>query len=375
MQELVSASRRKLPPARAAHILAVDDDPAVLSVLVALLEGCGHQAEIAMGAEEALLRLRELSRCDLVLVDIQMPEADGLWLLDSIRRDHPELPVVMLTGVHDVRVAAHAFRRGAVDYLLKPFDPAQLDWVVGRALEQSRQQRESAAYRETLEEVLFARTSRLRNAMEELELSYDFILEVMGSALDLRDAETEGHCRRVTAYTVALAREMGLDQDQLRTVARGAFLHDIGKIATPDRILLKPGKLDAEEMQIMRRHCEQGYRLTRKIPFLRGAAEIVYTHQESFDGTGYPRGLRGSQIPLGSRIFAVADTLDAVTSDRPYRKARSFREASEEIERHRGTQFDPAIVDTFLGMPLRMWQELREQVDTGRANLVGIPIY
>ena len=155
---------------------------------------------------------------------------------------------------------------------------------------------------------------------------------------------------------------MGLRSDELKVIARGAFLHDIGKIATPDCVLLKPGKLDAAEMAIMREHCERGYEMVRKIPFLREASEIVYAHQESYDGSGYPRGLRGEAIPLGARIFAIADTLDAITSDRVYRKGRSFEEACDEIARCAGRQFDPALVALFLEVPIQHWIDLREGV-------------
>jgi putative nucleotidyltransferase with HDIG domain len=198
--------------------------------------------------------------------------------------------------------------------------------------------------------------------MQDLERSYDITLEAMGDALDLRDEETEGHSRRVTAYTIALAQAMGLEADELRVIARGAFLHDIGKIATPDSILLKPGKLSDEEMALMKEHCKRGYEMVRKIPFLRDAAEIVYAHQERFDGTGYPRGLQGEEIPLGARIFAIADTLDAMTSDRPYRKGTTFDAAKEEIVRCTGKQFDPQIVEVFLAMPNETWPELRAEL-------------
>jgi putative nucleotidyltransferase with HDIG domain len=210
--------------------------------------------------------------------------------------------------------------------------------------------------------------------MHDLERSYDFTLEVMGDALDLRDAETEGHSRCVTAYTIALARKIGLNAEQLRIIARGAFLHDIGKIATPDRILLKPGKLDPEEIEIMRQHCALGYQMVRKIPFLCEASEIIYTHQETFDGTGYPRGLRGEAIPLGARIFAIADTLDAMTSDRPYRKALSFDQARAEIVRCSGSQFDPGIVQVFLTMPEALWNSLRREVERGTPGALGIAV-
>jgi putative nucleotidyltransferase with HDIG domain len=299
---------------------------------------------------------------DIVMADVMMAGGDGLSLLDQIVLDFPGTPVVMFTAVHDIHVATSAFRRGAVDYLLKPFERKQLISVLMRAAEHRRLRRQDLLYRANLEEIVAARTRRLRTAMQDLERSYDITLEAMGDALDLRDAETEGHSRRVTAYTTALARDLGLNAEELRMIARGAFLHDIGKIATPDCVLLKPGRLDDGEMSIMREHCERGYRMVRKIPFLRGASEIVYAHQESFDGTGYPRGLKGEEIPLGARIFAIADTLDAITSDRPYRKGVSFAEARAEIERCSGRQFDPKIVEVFLRIPTRRWEELRAEL-------------
>jgi putative nucleotidyltransferase with HDIG domain len=341
------------------RILVVDDEEAVRSVVTALLERYGYEITAVEGAEQALARLQQDPDYDLVLSDIMMPGVDGLHLLEQICSDHPGMPVVMCSAVNDIHVATNAFRRGAIDYILKPFERAELHSVVMRAVEHGRLRKQNAIYRHNLESIVAARTGRLRSTMQDLERSYDTTLEAMGDALDLRDEETEGHSKRVTAYTIALARAIGLDADELRVIARGAFLHDIGKIATPDRILLKPGRLDPDEMCIMREHCERGYEMVRKIPFLREAAEIVYAHQECFDGSGYPRGLRGNEIPLGARIFAIADTLDAMTSDRPYRNGTNFAEASKEIARCSGRQFDPQIVDVFLRMPLETWSDLR----------------
>ncbi|HEV2645207.1 MAG TPA: HD domain-containing phosphohydrolase [Acidobacteriaceae bacterium] len=368
MQLELAEPRQERTAARPDHILVVDDESSVITLVVAWLEQAGYDVSAASDADHAMMHLQDDPGCDLVLSDVMMPGCDGLTLLDHIGRDHCSVPVVMLTGVQDVQVAANAFRRGAIDYLVKPFDRTQLLTVVSRALDHSRLMKQNEAYRQNLEEIISNRTSRLRATMLDLERSYDFTLEAMGDALDLRDAETEGHSRRVTAYTIALAREMGLTHNQIRVIARGAFLHDIGKIATPDRILLKPGKLDPEETAIMREHCERGYEMVRKIPFLREAAEIVHTHQETFDGTGYPRGLSGEDIPLGARIFAIADTLDAITSDRPYRKGRSFAEARAEIVRCSGTQFDPAIVQVFLGISDDVWTRLREEVHSGTSS-------
>ncbi len=345
-----------------ARVLVVDDESAVCRIVTALLERSGYEVTCARDADEALQLMKESLSYDLVLTDLMMPGMDGLTLLDHLCADHAGTPVVIVTAVHDIHVATNAFRRGAIDYLLKPFDRAQLLSVVTRAVEHGRLRTQNVVYRQNLEEMVSARTARLRATMQDLERSYDITLEAMGDALDLRDAETEGHSKRVTAYTIALAREMGVKPDDLKVMARGAFLHDIGKISTPDRVLLKPGKLDPEEQTLMREHCARGYEMVRKIPFLRDAAEIVYAHQESFDGSGYPRGLRGEEIPLGARIFAIADTLDAITSDRPYRKGATFLEARKEIERCAGRQFDPAIVKVFLHMDPEGWSELRAEI-------------
>jgi putative nucleotidyltransferase with HDIG domain len=353
------ADKRTMPQER---ILVVDDEESVRGVIAALLERSGYAATLTESAEEAMARLQQDPDYDLVLSDIMMPGTDGLSLLDHICADHPGMPVVMLSAINDIHVVTNAFRRGAIDYLLKPFESAELESIVMRGVEHGRLRKQNAIYRQNLESIVTTRTGRLRSTMQDLERSYDITLEAMGDALDLRDEETEGHSRRVTAYTIALAQAMGLEADELRVIARGAFLHDIGKIATPDSILLKPGKLSGEEMAVMKEHCERGYEMVRKIPFLREAAEIVYAHQERFDGTGYPRGLRGEQIPLGARIFAIADSLDAMTSDRPYRKGTTFAAATEEIVRCAGQQFDPQIVDVFLAIPNETWSELRTDI-------------
>jgi putative nucleotidyltransferase with HDIG domain len=184
----------------------------------------------------------------------------------------------------------------------------------------------------------------------------------MGNALDLRDQKTERHSKRVTASTIALAHAMGRNGEQLKVIAQGAFLQDLGKIATPDSILLKPGKLEPEEMAILRQHCRHGYEMVCKIPILKDAAEIVSSHQECLDGTGYPRGLCREEIPLGARICAIAATLDAMTSDRPYRKGISFEVPLDEIVRSAGGPFDPGIVAIFLRMSVESWSELREEI-------------
>lgn len=283
-------------------------------------------------------------------------------LLEPMRALGSTVPVVLIGTLTDAAAALAAVRQGAYDYVPRPLEQEQLRAAVHRALEYRRVTRQNEIYRHELELLVAARTEMLQRAMRDLERSYDITLEALGDALDLKDSETEGHSQRVTAYTVAMGRAMGLNENELRVIGRAAFLHDIGKMAIPDAILRKPEKLTEEERAMMREHCERGYRMLRKIPFLREAAEIVYSHQERYDGKGYPRGLSGDQIHIGARIFSIADTLDAITSDRPYRGANSFSAAQAEILRCSGTQFDPAIVDVFLQTPYSTWVELRKEI-------------
>jgi putative nucleotidyltransferase with HDIG domain len=213
-----------------------------------------------------------------------------------------------------------------------------------------------------LEQLVQERTAQLSGALEQLEQAYDSTMEALGAALDLKGAETEGHCQRVTAFCISIAKTMPVPDGYLPILARAAFLHDIGKIAIPDGILRKPGPLNDDEKQIMRKHCEIGHNMLMRIPFLRDAAEIVLAHQEFFDGTGYPRGLKGEEIPLGARIFAVADALDAMVSDQAYRRALTFFHAREEIRRCSGAQFDPKVVEAFFSLPESLWVYLRKNL-------------
>ena len=347
-----------LKPAR---ILVVDDEAHVRSMIAATLGRHGYDVVLASGGREAIEFLDKGS-FELILTDIVMQEGNGLVLLERIQEKTPNLPVIMVTAIHDISVAIDSMRRGAYDYLLKPFEREHLVATVQRALDHRQALQESHTYQQNLEQVVRARTEMLRQAMEDLEHSYDVTLEALGDALDLKDSETEGHSKRVTAFTILLARNMGIPPGEVKVIGRGAFLHDIGKMAIPDEILRKPGKLTIQEQEIMREHCSRGYQMLRKIPFLSEAAEIVFTHQEHYDGSGYPRGLRGNEIPVGARIFAVADTLDAITSDRPYRVARTVDAAREEILRCSGTQFDPEVVEVFLRIPNEVWLELRAEI-------------
>lgn len=343
------------------RILVVDDDPAVAKLLCETLFFEGFDAEMALDGNEALQRLGQGS-FDGIISDLHMPGLSGVELLEKVREKHSHLAFLMATGEQDLRIGIEAMKHGAADYILKPFQPPAVVASLRRAIQIKQMERELEDYRHNLERMVEERAKQLEKARQRIEMTYDETLEALGSALDLRDSETSGHSYRVTRYCLEMARALECSPDQLKQIARGAFLHDIGKISTPDAILLKPGKLTDEERAIMEAHARIGYDLVSRIVFLAPAAEIILTHQERYDSLGYPQGLSGEEIPLGSRIFAVADTLDAMTSDRPYRRALPYSAARVEIVRESGRQFDPKVVDAFLPIPEEVWGKIRLEV-------------
>lgn len=344
------------------RVLIVDDELAARKLLATMLGEAGVRCKTAACAEEAL-RIFDQEPVDAVLVDLQMPRISGMDLLSLLRHRYPSLAFLMVTGVDDIRVGIEAMKKGADDYLVKPL---QLEAVIAsleRALQRKRLEQELENYRKHLEEMVGERTEQLNSALVHIERSYEDTLEALGAAIDLRDSQTAGHSKRVAAYSTNIAKQLGIAEQELKVIARGAWLHDIGKLATPDAILLKPGALTPEEWRIMKRHAEIGYDLVKRIPFLAHAAEIIWTHHERWDGSGYPRGLKGTDIPLGARIFAVADTADAMTSDRPYRSALSFEEAQEEIRSGAGRRYDSQVAGAFLTVKIEKWKALRHSFE------------
>jgi putative nucleotidyltransferase with HDIG domain len=329
------------------RILIVDDDESVRDVISVLLKEEGYNCVSASSAEMAL-DLAAADETPLVISDMKMPQHDGLWLLENFRQRYPDTSVIMLTGYGDTEAAVDCLRRGAVDYLLKPPKLTDLIRAIERALAKRRIEVARKRYQKKLERKVRDRTTELRNALRDIANTYQNTLLALVAALDAREHETSDHSLRVVQYTSAIATRMGIGGPELEEIGRGALLHDIGKIGVPDAVLLKPGKLTPEEWMEMRKHPDIGYNMIQSIPFLRVPAQIVLSHQERFDGAGYPRKLHQDEIHIGARIFAVADTLDAMTSDRPYRKGTSFANAIQEIHRCSGGQFDPEVVRAFL---------------------------
>ena len=348
--------------------MVVDDNPANLKLLEDMLRQQGCEVRSFPRGRLALAAATR-NPPDLILLDINMPEMSGYEVCERLKRSEKasNIPVIFLSALNETQDKVKAFQSGGVDYISKPFQFEEVRARVEIHLKLHELQQALTLKNDHLEELVSQRTRQLRAAFQQIELTYEETVHALGGALDLRDNETGDHSERVTRYSLEMARFMVSDEKELKQITLGARLHDIGKIGVPDSILLKPGKLTADETATMRKHVRIGYNMISQISFLWSAAQIVLTHHECYDGSGYPQGLIGKEIPLGARIFSVADTLDAMRSDRPYRAALPFQTAKEEIIRCSGSQFDPDVVKVFLGIPEQVWEQIR--VETAAQNM------
>ncbi|HEX9241328.1 MAG TPA: HD domain-containing phosphohydrolase [Anaeromyxobacter sp.] len=346
------------------RVLIVDDDELILKALARILESAGYEPRCYQGPEEALAAI-ESDAPVVIISDYMMPGMDGVTFLKQARARFPAAVRILCTAAEDFRIAAQAVNSGEVFRIIsKPWHQQELLSTVNQAAEASRLRREN--------DRLTAEVQRQNGQLREINLRLEEIvrartqalLEGLIAALDYRDAETQWHSRRVSLYARRLAQQLGIQEPDLLVIEHGALLHDIGKIGVRDRVLLKPGSLTSEEWVEMKRHPELGWALLQRVDYLRPASAIVLQHQEKWDGTGYPSALKGPDIVIGARVFHVVDTLDAITSDRPYRKSRPFEEARQEIVRCSGTQFDPAVVEAFLTVPAEEWERIRLDVET-----------
>jgi response regulator RpfG family c-di-GMP phosphodiesterase len=350
-----SMSESRIKP----RLLIVDDEPEVRGVLRDLLSGAYECGEAA-SAEEALGQLRA-SEFNLVISDITMSGMSGLEMIPHVKVVSPDTVIVMISGMQTIESAINALRLGAFDYLMKPFDLRQAEAAVERALHHHELIVSKRRYENHLEDLVTQRTAELDEALGSLENAYRSTLQALTAALEARDAETHGHSERVVTFSLRLGREYGLTSAEMKALEFGSLLHDIGKIGVPDAILRKPAKLTEEEWEHMREHPLHGQQILRGIKFLTGAARVVAQHHEKWDGSGYPFGLKGEDIDVCARIFSVADAFDAITSDRVYRKGRSYEVALAELDEWAGRQFDPKIVEAFHRVPPEDWEELRRR--------------
>ncbi len=329
------------------RILAVDDEPDVTKLIRRFLTNLGYEVRCLNDPREALPVISDFDP-ELCILDLHMPHLKGTKLMEHIRDRDGLIEIILLTAEDDTATAVEAMRRGAADYLLKPVSMRGMEMSVARALEHHELVVENAAYKKRLEDLVAERTQALNRALMLLSNVHTATLDTLATALDFRDQATFGHSRRMATLTVGIAREMGISGDPLVQIEHGALLHDIGKLRIPDGILWHPGQLSPEQWAVMRKHPEYGFEFLNRIEILQGAAVLVLCHHEKFDGTGYPRGLRGTEIPLEARIFSIIDAVDAMIYDRPYHGAIPFEEARENIRRGAGSHFDPVIVDRVL---------------------------
>jgi putative two-component system response regulator len=348
-----------MPGDAKSRILIVDDEPDITEILADLL-GDNHECTTANSAEAAL-ELLAANEFHLVVSDITMPGMSGLEMLPRAKSISPNTVVVMISGMQTVESAIGALRLGGFDYLMKPFDLRQVEAVVKRALEHHELIVAKQRYENHLEELVEQRTAELDQALNSLEDAYRSTLKALTAALETRDSETHGHSERVVTYSLRLGREYGLSAEQMKSLEFGSLLHDIGKIGVPDLILRKPAKLTEEEWVLMREHPLHGQQILRGIEFLAGPARVVAQHHEKWDGSGYPLGLQGHDIDLCARIFSVADAFDAITSNRVYRRGKSYQEAADELDLWAGRQFDPKVVEAFHRVPPQDWDELHKR--------------
>jgi len=353
---------------RCGRVLVVDDERSIRELLWQYLTTQGYECLVAGDGSTAVSML-DRQPFDLVISDICMPQLTGIDLLEYVHDRHPQLPVILITAVADLETAVDAMKHGAVDYITKPFNLAKVAASVHNALQARARRLQEAQLTRHLQELLESRSWALDSALHTLNLERDMTLEALVRALDARESETKHHSQRVQALTLRLAREFDLPPAEMDAIARGSLLHDIGKIGISDAILLKPGKLTDEEWEEMRKHPVLGYEILRGIDYLEEAASLVLRHHERWDGSGYPDGIKGCAIPFSARLFAVVDSYDAMTSDRPYRKARPVELARRELSGLADKLYDPSVVEAFLRIPQREIDEIVSQTQSGRHSL------
>ncbi|MDI6751935.1 MAG: response regulator [bacterium] len=333
----------------AKKILIIEDDQDLVRTFTAIMENSGLAVSVAFSGKEAKNLLKR-SLPDLILLDIKLPDVNGLNLIEEVKKEFTETAIIVITGHSSLDNAIRALKLGAADFFIKPVDLKALKkatdkclWEQEKALENKRLYQEVQTQNIELEKMM----KKIKKLNEELSKAYIETIKSLAEALEARDPYTKSHSDIVANYAKRIAEKMGLPFYEIKKIFQSALLHDLGKMAMPDGILNKPGLLDEKEWEEVRKHPEKSEEILKHLTFIT-FLPIIRHHHERFDGTGYPDKLSGDMIPLGARILAVADSFEAMTRDRSYRKALSKEHAIEEIKRCSGSQFDPKVVIAFL---------------------------
>ena len=329
------------------RILIVDDEMATCEVLAQRLSKEGYSCVVAHNGKEALHHFYK-EHFSLMISDIKMPEMDGLELLKKVKTLGPQMMVIMMTGYAEVDTVVKALHFGAYDFVLKPFDLDLVVFSVKKALDKKRLEEVVADYDQHLEELVEDRTADLRRAYGMLKKSHLDSVKMLVEAIDAKDAYTRGHSDRVRKWSVALAEKLGFSEKKLESLEFGALLHDIGMIGIKDEVLQKQGPLNSMEYEHIQEHPLIGVKIVEGGSFFKDEIPMIRHHHERFDGSGYPDGLVGENIPLEARIISIADAFDAMSSLRPYRREMSQEDALVEMEKGKGKQFDPHILEIFI---------------------------
>lgn len=331
-------------------ILVVDDEKRNLRLMEAMLIPLGHEVSLASDGEAALGMVKNISP-DLILLDIMMPKMDGFEVAKRLKADDETrtIPIVMVTSLRETEDRVKALEAGADDFLSKPVDKTELRARVNSLLKVKAYNDHMRNYQKELEAEVAKRTEELRHAFEKIKVASLDTIYRLSRAAEYKDEDTGAHILRMSNYSAIVARTMGLTEQTVESILYAAPMHDIGKIGIPDKILLKPAKLDPDEWVIMRQHTIFGGKILEgsDTGFIRLGEMAALTHHEKWDGKGYPKGLKGKEIPLVGRIVAIADVFDALTSKRPYKEPFSLEKSYEIIKEDRGTHFDPDVVDAF----------------------------
>ena len=353
------------------EILIVDEDVNVVETIRTVFPTSRFECVTATKAGVALEYLKQF-RFSVVVCSADLPDFDGIELLRRGRSRYPQTAFIMLTERTDSRQALEAMKLGAHACVPKPFGPSELLACVEQIIETQRSKVVEAISRALVEQTLHQRAEQLHQVLKQVGEVQGPTMELLVTALDTRFQEVNLHSLQGRRFSLLLAERCGSSARLMKQLSFGALLHDIGKIAIPDSILQKPSQLSPQEFRIVQHHSMFGYQVLSRIPHLEHAAALALSHHEKMDGTGYPYGLRGQAIPLEARIFAVADTLEVITTGRPYRATRTMTEARAEIHRCSGTQFDPDVVDVFEKIPDEEWAAARQEVAARHGNLLPL---